>query len=74
MDIKQSIGRLEASNQTLASASDKHAEKLDALAEKVHTNNGTMKALGWVLSAVGAIGLLLLGTILTVLLKHFNLL
>jgi hypothetical protein len=74
MDIKQSIGMLQASNQSLTSASDKHAEKLDALAQRLHTNDGMMKAFGWILSALGAIGLLLLGTILTVLLKHFNLL
>jgi len=74
MDIKQSIGMLQASNQALTTASDRHAAKLDDLAEKLHTANGMMKAFGWTLSAVGAVGLLLLGTILTVLLKHFNLL
>lgn len=74
LEIQRSIGKLEASNQALASTSEKHAEKLDALAEKLHTANGMMKAFGWTLSAAGAIGLLLLGTILTVLLKHFKLL
>lgn len=74
LEIQRSIGKLEASNLALASTSEKHAEKLDSLAEKIHTANGMMKAFGWILSAVGAIGLLLLGTILTVLLKHFNLL
>jgi hypothetical protein len=74
MDIQRSIGKLEASNQSLASTSDKHAEKLDAVAEQLHTAKGMMTAFGWTLSALGALGLLLLGTILTVLLKHFNLL
>jgi hypothetical protein len=55
MDIKQSIGTLEASNQSLASGSEKHAEKLDILSGKLLTPNGMVKAFGWVLSAGGAI-------------------
>ena len=74
MEIQRSIGKLEASNQSLASASEKHAQKLDTVAEQVHTAKGMVKAFGITLSAIGAVALLFLGTILTVLLKHFNLL
>lgn len=74
MEIQRSIGKLESSNQHLASVSETHAKKLDDAAEELHTAKGMAKAFGWVLSAIGAVALLLLGTILTVLLKHFNLL
>ncbi len=74
LEIQRSIGKLEASNQSLVSTAEKHAEKLETLAEHFHTAKGMVKAFGWILSVLGAIGLLLLGTILTVLLKHFSLL
>lgn len=74
MEIQRSIGKLESSNEHLASISEKHAKKLDDVTEELHTAKGMGKAFGWVLSAIGAVALLLLGTILTVLLKHFNLL
>lgn len=74
LEIQRSIGKLEASNQALAATSDKHAEKLEMVAEHLHTAKGMVKAFGWTLSALGAVALLLLGTILTVLLKHYNLL
>lgn len=73
LEIQRSIGKLEASNQALCASSEKHSEKLDAVAEQLHTAKGVVKALGWILGIMGAIGLLLLGTILTVILKHFQL-
>lgn len=74
LEIQRSIGKLEASNQSLCATTDKHAEKLDMVAEQLHTARGMVKAFGLTLSALGAVALLLLGTILTVLLKHYNLL
>ena len=73
LEIQRSIGKLEASNQTLCVASEKHAQKLEAVAEQLHTAKGVVKAFGWILGVIGAIGLLLLGTILTVILKHYKL-
>lgn len=57
---------------SLSAASEKHEDKLDKINEAVHTAKGMVKAFGWVLSVFGAIGLLLLGSILTVLLHHFK--
>jgi hypothetical protein len=51
----------------------RHAQKLEDVAEQLHTAKGVVKAFGWILSILGAVGLLLLGTILTVILKHFKL-
>ena len=73
MEIQRSIGKLESSNQNLCAISESHGKQLEALAVQVHTAKGVVKAFGWILSIFGAIGLLLLGTILTVILKHYNL-
>ena len=74
LETQRSIGKLESSTQNLATASENHAEKLDALTEDIHTAKGMVKAFGWVLSTLGAIGIVILGTILTVLMKHYKLL
>jgi hypothetical protein len=74
LEIQRSIGKLESSNQTLCVTSESHGKQLEAVAEQLHTAKGAVKAFGWILSIFGAIGLLLLGTILTVILKHYNLL
>jgi hypothetical protein len=74
LEIQRSIGKLESSNQNLCSTNEKHAKQLEYVAEQLHTAKGIVKAFGWILSILGAIGLVLLGTILTVILKHYNLL
>ena len=74
LEIQRSVGKLEASNQSLAAASEKHAAKLDSLTEEVHTAKGMVMAFGWVLGGIGTLSVALLGVILDVLLKHFHLL
>jgi tetrahydromethanopterin S-methyltransferase subunit B len=74
LEIQRSVGKLEASNQSLTAASEKHATKLDSLTEEVHTAKGMAKAFGWVLGGIGTIVVALLGIILDVMLKHFHLL
>lgn len=72
MDIQRAIGKLESCTQTLVSTIEKHSDKIDAVNEDVHTAKGMVKAFGWVLSAMGAVALLILGSILAVLLKHLK--
>lgn len=70
MEIQRSIGKLETSVSALSSTGEKHEIKLDKINEDVHTAKGMVKAFGWVLSIAGAIGLVLLGSILTVLVNR----
>lgn len=74
MEIQRAVGKLEHAVVTLTSTTENQAEKLDKINDDVVTAKGMAKAFGWVLSALGAIGIALLGSILTVLLKHFKLL
>jgi len=74
LQTERSIGKVEGAIAALTASSDRHEAKLDKLNEDVHTAKGMVKAFGWVLSALGAIGIVILGTILTVLMKHYKLL
>jgi hypothetical protein len=58
--------------KSLCGVSEKHGVKLDTLTDTIATAKGMAKAFGWLLSIFGAIGLVLLASILTVLLHHFK--
>ena len=72
MEIQRSVGKLETAIASLTSVSEKHDAKLEKINEDVLTAKGMVKAFGLVLSGVGAIALVLLGSILTVLLRHLK--
>ena len=73
MDTQRSVGKLEGTIQHLTSVIATHTQKIDAINEDIHSAKGMGKAVLWMLGVIGALGLLLLSAILTVLLKHFNL-
>jgi len=73
MGLQRSIGQLTEAVNHLKEGFKEQKNELGKINQDIHTGKGMAKAFGIVLSAMGAIGLLLLGSILTVLLKHFNL-
>lgn len=73
MEIQRALGKLEGSVSLITESSKIHLAKLDKVNEDVISGKGMAKAFGWILSVIGAIALVFLGSILTVLLKHFKL-